>query len=57
VILYWLVGSVFPSEIMDLIRLQEQKYCVSYVLMIHLWSFVLQLHVILVNNFQCKIVQ
>jgi hypothetical protein len=36
VILYWLGGLVFPSGFLNLIRLQEHKYCVSYVLMIHL---------------------
>jgi hypothetical protein len=36
VILYWLGRLVFPSRFINLIRLQEHKYCVSCVLMIHL---------------------
>jgi hypothetical protein len=56
VILYWLGGLVFPSEFLNLIKLQNINLCLMCIDDSSLILLFL-LHIFSVNNFQCKIVQ
>jgi hypothetical protein len=57
-VIFVLAGRVgFSLKISEFDKVIEHKFCVSCVLMIHLYSFVFLLHIISMNNFQCKIIQ